>query len=399
MARITQPITPYKPAFTLRNATFEATASGPSGSFLAMSDDGAVVYGRRGGTGLNWLYRSTDMLVTQTNGINFDGIAGTGSNVKSALFTNDGELLVSVSDSAGHGLWRSQGIAGGTPTWTRVQEFSTQWNDVRPYGWDKAPPGHPASGVVVACEYGPQSQQGVTPIDGGSSRVWVSEDHGRTWREVFNLLRTYGTHNLHMHGACYDRHSDCIVICFGDGYAGGAARTGTLSCANWRDGGQPVWTPVGAEPAASSAWQATLIRSVDVGLVIGSDGPPDGIWVARRNGRAYRKPTAVAKIENNGCIGTVGYQRHPGLPLLVAFQGGGTSSGNVSKVWAVSPSGATIEEAWRDTATIGNWGGVMSLVGPDRSGKVGWFQSDSRGAGLTRVVADLVSHGVGVFQP
>lgn len=396
MAFIVQPTTkPITPPATLTSPRFTLLASGNSGARVFDIDPVrrevtyGVLAGASTGTSTAQLVSSTDGMLTGTRIYDFAAATGQATiAISYARILPNGEMIVSLKDMYGSagGLYLSSGFPTDPKlaTWRMTQAYSNTANYTPPYALDWAPKGHVREGLVVACEYGPQSVEGTTSVEKGASRAWVSLDYGKTWREVFNLLKTYGTRNMHMHGICYDAFTDRLVICFGDGYAGGAARSGILYSDDWMEAA-PTWRPI-VEPKPSATWQATLIRAFPSGLIVGSDGPPDGIWVIPRTPGGYAPPVSVWINPRTSGIGQCLYQASPNQVGLIVFSNGESFTDPV-RVLMVSPDGTSIDEVYIDTQLAPVWGGAYTVTGPDKFGYVYLTTNDGRSsATLTRLL-------------
>ncbi len=356
------------------------------GSFVLEIDprDRSRTWGLVDARGRGKLHTSTDGMASG-NTLVWDanaGVANGAQEIMHARFLPNGELAVSVRNqySGDGGMYVSTGLPGNPAgaTWARTLTWSQPGNYASTYGLDAAPAGHIREGLVVVAEYGAQSVQGVTSPDAGASRVWVSTDYGRTWREVFNLLRTYGTKNQHMHGCAYDPWNDNLIVCFGDGYAGAPALSGILYAEDWQGPAAATWRPIVA-PASQADGQATLIKPLPGGVLVGSDGGPDGVWFLGRNPKGgYSPPRSVLMNPRGSCIATQAYQASPAHPTFLVFRNGQANPDYV-RVFMVSPSGDRIDEVWCDTtAPAPVWGGPLGVVGPDAAGHVFLTAEDSR---------------------
>ena len=340
------------------------------------------VYGYTNAGGKAKLFESTDGMLTGTLVKDFNvGVANVSQELKGMLFLPNGEAMVTIRNpytQADGGIFVSTGFQANplTATWARTLTYSNSGNYCLACSWDAAPAGHIREGLVVVTEYGGQSNQASTNVNNGASRVWVSLDYGQTWREIFNLLKTYGTKNQHMHGVAYDPYSDNILMCFGDGYAGAPAVSGTMYTDNWLDD-TPTWKAI-IPVKSAAAWQLTLMKATPAGIICGSDGGPDGIWFMARDSRGgYKFPEPIITNIRSSWIGSMAYQSDPSRPTLLVFSNGQSNADPV-RVFMIAARGDQIDEVYCDTQLAPVWGGAWQIVGPDRDGYVYWTANDGR---------------------
>ena len=340
------------------------------------------VYGYTNAGGKAKLFESTDGMLTGTLVKDFNvGVANVSQELKGMRFLPNGEAMVTLRNpytQADGGIFVSTGFRANplTATWARTLTYSNSGNYCPAFAWDAAPAGHIREGLVVVTEYGGQSNQATTNVNNGASRVWVSLDYGQTWREIFNLLKTYGTKNQHMHGVAYDPYSDNILMCFGDGYAGAPAVSGTMYTDNWLDD-TPTWKAI-IPVKSAAAWQLTLMKATPAGIICGSDGGPDGIWFMARDSRGgYKFPEPIITNMRGSWIGSMAYQSDPNRPTLMVFSNGQSNADPV-RVFMIAARGDQIDEVYCDTQLAPVWGGAYQIVGPDRDGYVYWTANDGR---------------------
>ena len=387
--------TPIKAPASIDNLLFTTYTDDKKGSFVYEIDpvNRQNTLGILNAQSRARLYSSTDGMLTGTLIRDFNiGVADSAMEVMGVKFMPNGEALVTCRNnwSLTGGIYVSQGwrTNPATATWTRTLTYSATGNFCQPYSWSVAPKGHVREGLVVVTEYGGQSTQGTTSVEGGASRVWVSLDYGKTWREIFNLLKTYGTKNQHMHGVAYDPWTDNILMCFGDGYAGAPAVSGALYSDDWLKP-SPTWKPI-IPVLSTAAWQVTLFHPTPAGVICGSDGGPDGVWfMARDPAGGYQFPKPVITNLNGSCIGTMVYAPDPNRPALMVYQNGQAET-DPTRVLMISPRGDQIDEVYCDTQEAPKWGNALTICGPDRDGYVYWTANDGRSVRtLTRGVLNF----------
>ena len=376
--------TPIKAPASIDNLRFTNYTDGTKGAQVLEIDpvNRAITYGLTNAGGRAKLHSSTDGMLTGTLIKDFNvGVTNQSQELKGMRILPNGEAMVTIRNAYTKddgGIFVSTGFKTNpaTATWTRTLTYSNSGNYCTPFAWDVAPMGHVREGLVVVTEYGGQSVQGTTNIDAGSSRVWVSLDYGKTWRELFNLLKTYGTKNMHMHGVAYDQYTDNILMCFGDGYAGAPAVSGTMYSDDWM-AETPTWKAI-VPVQSAAAWQLTLMKPTPAGIVCGSDGGPDGIWFIARDGRGgYKFPEPVLTNIRGSWIGEMAYQSDPSRPSLMVFLNGQANADPV-RVFLISARGDQIDEVYVDSQLAPKWGGTSYIVGPDRDGYVYWTATDGR---------------------
>ena len=350
-------------------------------SVIAMTPDRSTLYvvSQKDDTTAKRLYTATSATASGTLVATFP------DKIEGMWFTDDGEALVSTNGTMSmNGLYKSTGLSkGAAATWRKVLTVggtSPGVNVKSQWGLSKAPAGHVRSGLVVCSEYGSQSNAS-TPLTGGAGRVWLSLDHGATWREIWNLIERFGTRNHHMHGVCYDPFSDAIFMSFGDGYAGDPAKSGIAWTTEWdKPKADITWNWV-VGPVSSATFQVTSMVATDAGIIALADGNPDGIQMIPRlpDGSGYGPIFSLMRQENNALIGHCARRWADGEPIFLTFYTG-TSNQRRAKIHATL-DGFDVWTVYADTATNGSTTGIYTVVGPDRSGLVHWTQyQDTRGA-------------------
>lgn len=106
-----------------------------------------------------------------------------------------------------------------------------------------------------------------------SRYVWISTDAGDTWDIVWDTVAEFPDHhqNSHIHAACYDPWDDRFY--FTEGHAEPVG-------IRYSDDDGATWTRMDNDLGMSPAF--TTMKATDFGIVCGTDGPPNGVFVIRR---------------------------------------------------------------------------------------------------------------------
>jgi hypothetical protein len=208
-----------------------------------------------------------------------NGLSGT---IRCIRQLGDGEVLVSTSSA----LQKSSGWPN-SPTWSSVLSVTNgiflEWG-VKTY---------PGSNKCAASEY-----------DGDylGSKVWISDDDGDTWTEVFSVAAGY-----HIHGVERDQWANWrIFVCYHRGPGSDPNKPNNDENGTWySDNGGTTWNRVpfqseytiDADEGGTSHPDPTTIDALERGVVFGSDHPPNGIWILPRvpntNPEWYIRPVLI----------------------------------------------------------------------------------------------------------
>ena len=307
-----------------------------------------------------------------------------GVSVESTLLLDDGEMLVTglVGSVSRRRVWRSEGLASGSPTWTQVLEA--------PYAgikytqaWSQSTHGR----IVLLNEYGPKAgmawpgvtgdENGNVPRGEAAVRTHLSLDYGRTFKVIFNLhdwVTSAGgrAHSdmQHLHGVAWDPYWDRIWITYGDGM-GGKGSNGVI----YSDDLGASWNFAHHTPeGAASAFQCVGILPMPRCVLMFGDTTPAVMRIDREHGkRTGTYPVDVAY--NSTAAGSPkhlcqGYYRGrregDDAPALAAF----STEGGVGQDFIVATlDGYKFTEVWRGaTGTPAGWG-VRTPVGPTIRGQ------------------------------
>lgn len=383
-------VQPRKPVTGWRRATNPRRVDNATGTTipLTVSPDGRLILSRR-------LDRAGTIVLNRsvTGGANLRAPdAGTiklptDQDVQLAEYLTNGELLVSTHSQWAPGqIWVSEGWARNPLTATWTQTLTTggppgpkMGNGVaiRRWGFDQAPKGHVRDGLIVTAEYGAQSVEGESSVDGGPNAVYLSVDWGKTWRKIFNLFQQRSLKNQHMHGCAYDPWTDAVLICYGDGFAGPPAVSGIEYALDWLNPeDQITWRGV-VGPYSNADYQVTGMYSVPEGVLLGSDGGPDGInLIPRAKGDVpYGKPYAVMPAPNQNSIWTVKHPAGASKQHPLFWQQNGVAGQQLQLVEHVPPG--ELHTLWETQAAVPAYAIVQGGAGPDRDGWYHWSVADA----------------------
>lgn len=307
-----------------------------------------------------------------------------GVAAESTLLLDDGEMLVSgyVGSVARRRVWRSQGLASGTPTWVQVLE--APYPGVKfTQAWSQSTHGR----IVLINEYGPKAgmpwpnvpgdENGNVPRGEAAVRTHLSLDYGRTFKAIFNLhdwVTTAGgrAHSdmQHLHGVAWDPYWDRIWITYGDGM-GGKGSNGVI----YSDDLGASWNFAHHTPeGAASAFQCVGILPMPRCVLMFGDTTPAVMRIDRAHGkRAGTYPVDVAYDSTAAgspkhlCQGYYrGRREGDDAPALAAF----STEGGVGQDFIVATlDGYKFTEVWRGATTTPAGWGVRNPVGPTIRGQ------------------------------
>lgn len=297
------------------------------------------------GHATNRVYEFTDVTASVGTLLHtFTGIPG----LQGVRIMPDGELLVSTdNDTALPGaLWRSTNYPtlGASATWAKVLDAQSDASSFS-HVWGM----HQYGNIVVVCEYG-----GKTPPK-ASSKAYLSEDGGLTWREIYDAGQL--SSNLHMHGAAYDHWWDRMWLVQGD-----SPNQKVLYSDDWRNV-TPTWT---------TAYTTKLhlgVVPLENAICFTTDDAPCGVYRLPRTGyRTMGSMELVYQIDATMThLGMQTFHRGDGYPALFSFRV--TPDGtNDSGILIASMDGSTFHELWQDTSTY--QGGLYRIMGPTTAGKL-----------------------------
>ena len=307
-----------------------------------------------------------------------------GVSAESTLLLDDGEMLVTglVGSISRRRVWRSTGLATGTPTWTQVLEAPFAGIKYT-QAWSQSTHGR----IVLVNEYGPKAgmpwpnvpgdENGNVPRGEAAVRTYLSMDYGRTFKVIFNLhdwvTSAGGRSNSdmqHLHGVSWDPYWDRIWITYGDGM-GGKGSNGVIYSDDLGD----TWkfahhTPEGAK----SSFQCVGILPMPRCVLMFGDTTEAVMRIDRDHGK-HSSTYPVVVAYNSNSVGSPkhlcqGYYRGrregDDAPALAAF----STEGGVGQDFLVATlDGYTFTEVWRGaTNTPAGWG-IRTPVGPTIRGQ------------------------------
>jgi len=337
---------------------------------LGMSRDRRAVYGRSTAASPG----DRTLRVSLDDGDTWTDLRTFAFAIEGMVELDDGEaLVVCQGGTATPGyVYRSTGWATDRATATWEQVLTTRAGYIRSvwgmHRWSHTGP------VVVTGEYGSQTPASGSPA-AAATRVYLSENSGRSWRVVLDLAVAYpGVPNLHVHGTGYDSASDRLWVTYGDAIAHLPAGTALLMFSDDRgQTWQHVTKPTAWSPSAAGGFQTTPIAFTEAGVVTLPDGVPYGAALqARRGFRDYGPLTLGATWAGNTGAQGIAYCLHrpdgPGpRPLWATTQG---ASALVPALLLVDPTGTgtAFVEVFRDTTN--NTSTIHHVVGPTAAGNV-----------------------------
>ena len=369
---IIRDITPAPDVPYLTDVTVTDMPDAAVANLRALSRDRTTIYGVRSSS----LIQSTDDGKTWTVIKDFSPMAGT---LAAVVILNNGELLVSEKSGGWKGgAYLSTGFAQASPTaatWARVKmadgsDLTVSRNDNvihDAWGYSIAPAGHVRDGLVALTEYGGQSS--TADADTLSPKVWLSLDHGKTFKVIADLFTVLGSRvNQHMHGILYDPWFDVILCSYGDGNGSGA-KTGIFQISDFAT---PTPKITHIHQTNSANFQATTMFACEGGVIMGGDGAPCGIYrLPRRSFRVWGKLQTVLNYGGGTGTGLIGQRIHqngPGAPIIMSSMWTKPGAGVSHPLW-LSFNGEEFYEIFRDSTPAMEYPSI-NAVGPTRSGKL-----------------------------
>lgn len=291
-----------------------------------------------------------------------------------AWFAGDGEILVTagVSTGAPGKIYKSSGWATdpATCTFSEVLEANNVGGTDTVYFANYAGI-HQYGGICVVNEYGPKTSTEM------ARHVYVTEDHGDTWRSIFDLRAFILTQNPswdgndgHTHGSAYDPWWDAVWVVTGD-YDGAGTDAYTLVSFDWRSD-SPTWHVVYTRHQFTSVipMPGCILFGTDMGSSA-ADGIGNGLLRLRRS-----HPTRVTAgpqvlegayiYDTTSGITVIGLshsrsKHNPDAPTLIALGESG-ASGPTGRIVATY-DGFTFKELWTatDTGTTGSLGQIVQV--------------------------------------
>lgn len=307
-----------------------------------------------------------------------------GVSMESTLLLDDGEMLVTglVGSINRRRVWRSEGLATGSPTWTQVLEAPHAGIKFT-QAWSQSTHGR----IVLINEYGPKAgmpwpgitgdANGNVPRGEAAVRTHLSLDYGRTFKVIFNLhdwVTTKGGRTnsdmQHLHGVAWDPYWDRIWITYGDGM-GGKGSNGVI----YSDDLGASWHFAHHTPEGStSAFQCVGILPMPRCVLMFGDTTPAVMRINRTHGKRTGTYTVDVAYNSNSvgspkhlCQGFYrGRREGDDAPALAAF----STEGGVGQDFIVATlDGYRFTEVWRGAPTTPAGWGVRNPVGPTIRGQ------------------------------
>lgn len=320
-----------------------------------LSEDGQILYGRN----QRQLVQSVDEWETHQTVTTFD------TTIQAIRTLGDGQLLVSLNKDANNPESRAHIVR--SYGYTREDPENATWEVVATSHGEDALVNNSwgmtvYQNIVVAGEYGLWGEE-------GARLVWFSEDHGKTFTQVFDQRTTEvegrppWTESAHMHTAVYDPYWARIWVVTGD-----ANNNATY----YSDDKGQTWTFV----EGSDQMQYTGIMALPDVVVFGSDAPPNGIHVYRRGDKTdMPKILPVYLIDESDIISRVfqlAYKRdwHPTTPTYFAAS---TASNRGPTLIVGTVDGKKFHTLWEGTQPGSGEtysGNIRWALGPTAQGNI-----------------------------
>jgi hypothetical protein len=356
-----------------------------------MSADRSMLYARNG----NSLYGSTD------DGATWNLLKTFSFGIGGMCETRNGECLVAIGGSANLQLSSGWSTNRATATWTSVLT-TIGGNFVA--NWVLKPSNFGTNGVIVVNEYGPQTSAGTESGDlTKARRVYLSEDHGKTWRVIFDIctsgLVQYAV-GLHIHASCYHETDDRIYITYGDNTGKGVDVGGSANIqAAYSDDRGATWKWIPGFTDFGGGLQFTNIMCTDENLILQTDGQQYGLMTVKRTGYrtlgAAHTVNVYTSVGPSGVIGQGLYQHWTGTERPIIAMVNWTGSGQFirNRLLMSADGGNTWNEAYANKDLYLNFGD-MDVYGPTASGKImgweNWNNGGAWGAGA-KIVANMTT--------
>lgn len=305
----------------------------------------------------------------------------------------DGQLLAVVGGGENpRSIWRSTGYTDENPsaaTWTKVLTASAPhiyYTDAWSFSIHE--------NIVLVAEYGPKSPTwNDYNITSPARYVRMSKDYGKTWTLVFDLVSYLkdvqgltSVDGQHLHGVLWDPYWDRIWVTFGDDTNGLV----------YSDDEGSTWSTAYWGPVPSAPWQGVGMSALPNCILIGSDGPPNGVW---RIDRSQGKSSTTYKIEEAYVVpNDLGILSHlcqaihkvPSINGDIHLFGFGTETLPGKTFVVGTRDGYSFTRIWEDPTEIPLGRGVRSIAGPNLKGELIIRSNDER-------VPELVSEWRGIY--
>lgn len=344
---------------------------------IGISADRKTIYGTAAGY-------NTALQQSIDDGATWTAVHTFPQGIEGVVETDDGEALAIAHDAANSPgyLYKSTGWAASHTTATWALVLTTVGGYIRPYwagghtwtfGDDSIRANTSRFGVVS--EYG-----GQTTASGDQTakarRVYVTNDYGTTWTQVFDLAARYpAVANQHVHATAYDPYWDRIWLTYGDG---GVAEGTTQHQVLYSDDRGVTWNSLPALPGdanlSAAGSQSTTIAVLPDCIIFGADNRPGYYRLPRKGYRKVGQFTVQLNLAGGSGDLMLACRLHRnrkqnGAPLL-----GGYNSDNSLLVpgglVASLDAGQTVTLLWQDTALTGGYRGPINVFGPTYNGKI-----------------------------
>lgn len=232
------------------------------------------------------LYKSYDFGETWEKASSSIGSSG----VWKILPTGDGEILA----LSGGALFKSQGFSTNplTATWSmKLQKAQDTTAMFLKFGFDGF------DNKFAVTHYSAEKRA-------DSRYVWLSTDYGETWDIVYDSNTFSPEHgpNSHIHALCYDKWYDRFY--FAEGHS-------SIVGIYYSDDDGQNWSLAVDEINGSRRSPAfTTMTATDFGIVCGTDGHPNGIWIMRRDVNPSTVNFEYAGAWSKDTNGVIGFADH-----------------------------------------------------------------------------------------
>lgn len=333
-------------------------------------------------TGWNGQDLAGDLLETKDGGTNWSLLKNFGEYFVWVREMDNGELLAGTAGvaPAPRNLWVSSGYPtlGAAATWAKVLTaaapavtFGTAW------GYSQH------ENIVLVAEYGPKYNPGNEVLEGQNARyAYLSLDHGKTWRNIFDLNAwvetTHGPGlalNVHLHGIAWDPYWDRIWITYGDDVNG--------TC--FSDDLGATWHPAHWSNETYSLDQNVGIACLPGRILFGTDTAPNGVMAFDRSEgkkkglytlkQAYTIPGGDGTTRTHLCQAIHRVPQEGGGVWLFGF-GAETNPGK--STIAATRDGFTWTTFWQDPVAQNPGKGLRTIAGPTLAGELIVGSDDQR---------------------
>lgn len=340
-----------------------------------------AVYTTNRSVGFNSNHAGGTLRFTRDDGSTWSDLNTFSDAFSSVRQLPDGQLLAVIGSGENpRSLWRSTGYTDATPaaaTWTKVLTASSA-HIYYTSAWSFSI----HENIILVAEYGPKAPTwNDYSISSPARYVRISKDYGKTWRLVFDLVsylkndrKLVSIDGQHLHGVLWDPYWNRIWITFGDDTNGLV----------YSDDEGATWSTAFWGPSPSAPWQGVGMAALPNCILIGSDGPPNGVWrIDRSQGKTsttYRIEEAYVTPDDVGLLSHLCQAIHkiPSINGDIHLFGFGTEA-RPGKTFVVGTrDGYSFTRIWEDVSEVPLGRGVRTIAGPNLKGELIIGSNDER---------------------